>query len=155
MEYRRILDSIHNPSILKPIRGVLTGAILGAVVLLALASVGVASDFAKEYRFESAAKREAQLAAADGRDEGEIRNELLQKAQSLGLPLQDDAIGIRVTPPDSRDQETGNLLGLLGVEKRNTSTGHVYIDVAYNLPYRFPGGVKWLHFHFTVNDRSI
>ncbi|HVB86871.1 MAG TPA: hypothetical protein VNK23_09450 [Candidatus Dormibacteraeota bacterium] len=154
-EYRRILDSIYNPSVLKPIRGVLTGAILGALVLFVLASLGVASDFAKEYQFESAAKREAQLAAADGRDEGEIRGELLQKAQNLGLSIQDDAITIHVTPPAPQDQETGNLLNLLGIQKRTTAIGHVDIAVTYDVPCRVPGGVKLLHFHFAVNDRGI
>lgn len=154
IEYLRILDSIPSPSVLKPIRGVFTGAILGAL-LLALASLGVASDFAKEYQFENAAKREAQLAAAGGRDEGDIRNELLQKAQDLGLSIQDDAITIHVTPPAAEDQDTGNLLSLLGVQKRTTAIGHVDIAVTYGVPYRVSGGVKLLHFHFVVNDRSI
>jgi hypothetical protein len=155
MEYRRILDSIQNPSVLKPIRGVLTGALLGALVLLVLASLGIASDYVKEYQFESAARREAQLAAADGRDEDEIRNQLQQKARSLGLSIQDDAIEIHVTPPLVQDQETGNLLSLLGVQKRSTATGHVDIAVSYDVPYRIPGGVKMLHFHFAVNDLTI
>ena len=128
---------------------------MGGLLLLALASIGVASDFVKEYRFESAAKHEAQLAAADGREEAEIRGELLAKAQSLGLSIQDDAITIHVRPPSARDQETGNLLSLLGVQNRSTATGHVDISVTYDVPYRVPGGVKFLHFHFAVNDLGI
>ena len=154
MEYQRTLDSIQSPSVLKPVQGVLTGAILGALLLLGFASLGVASDFTKEFQFENAAKREAHL-AIDGREEGEIRDALLQKAQSLGLPIDGDAIKITVIPPDSKDKETGNLLTILGVQKRSTVTGHVEIAVTYEVPCRFPGGPKLLHFHFDVSDRSI
>jgi type II secretory pathway pseudopilin PulG len=149
-----MLESIHNPSVLKPVQGILAGAILGLLLLVGLASLGIASDFIKEHQFESAAQREAQLAAADGREEGTIRNELLQKAQSLGLPIREDSIKIDVTPPEPNDEQAGNLLSLLGVQKRSTTTGHVYIDVTYDVPYRFPGGIKLLHFHFAVNDRG-
>jgi hypothetical protein len=155
MEYCKILDSIRRPSVLKPLQGVLAGALLGAVLLLALASAGVVSVYMKEFQFESAAKREAQLAAADGRPESEIRSELLQKAQSLGLPVDDSSIQIRITAPSPADQDTGNLLTALGVVQRSSTTGHVDITVSYGAPYRFPGGAKIIHFHFAVSDRGI
>jgi hypothetical protein len=155
MEYRAIFDSIRRPSVLKPIQGVLAGALLGAMLLLALASAGVASIYMKEFRFENAAKREAQLAAADGRPEGEIRSELLQKAKSLGLPVDDSSIQIRMFAPSPTDQDTGNLLATLGVAQRSTTAGHVDITVSYGVPFRFPGGAKIIHFHFVVSDHSI
>ena len=155
MKYWTIFAAIDNPSVRKPVQGILTGAILGALLLLGLASLGIASDYIKEYKFKNSSQREAQLAAADGRAESEIRNELLQKAQSLGLPVQSDAIAIDVMPPADADRQTGNLLSLLGVQKRTTVTGHVDIAVSYDVPFRFPGGVKLLHFHFAVNDRGI
>jgi hypothetical protein len=155
MEYGQILESLRRPSTLAALRGALAGGLLGAVLLLALASVGVVSVYMKEFQFESSAKREAQLAAADGRPESEIRSELLEKAKNLGLPVDDSSIQIRITVPSPTDQDTGNLLATLGVAQRSTTTGHVDITVSYAVPCRFPGGAKMLHFHFGVNDRGI
>lgn len=155
MEYRAILDSIRRPSVLKPLQGILAGVLLGAPLLLVLAAAGVASIYMKEFRFENAAKREAQLAAADGRPESEIRSELLRKAKTLGLPVENRSIQISMLVASPGDQDTGNLLATLGVTHRSTTTGHVDITVSYGVPFRFPGGAKIIHFHFAVSDRSI
>jgi hypothetical protein len=79
----------------------------------------------------------------------------LQKAQSLGLPIDDSSIHVRITAPSPADQDTGNLLTTLGIQERSINTGHVYITVSYGVPHRFPSGVKIIHFHFAVSDRGI
>lgn len=157
MEYwTTILRSLSRPSVTKPVRGVLTGAVLGTLALTLLISIRVAFDFVREFQLETAAKHEAQLAAADGRPKSSIRSELLQKATSLGVPLTPEAIHIHATaPPPPEDQADGNILAALGVSTHTTATGHVDISIAYDVPYRYPGGATSLHFHFAVSDQDI
>ena len=156
MKYWRSLKSWARPSVTNPLRGVLTGAALGLLAFTALVSVRVTFDFVKEFQLETAAKHEARLAAADGRPESVIRSELLQKANSLGVPLNPQAIHIHATPlPPPEDQADGNILSALGVSTHTTATGHVEISIAYDVPYHYPGGITALHFAFVVSDRDI
>ncbi|MGH9737724.1 MAG: hypothetical protein ACRD4X_03955 [Candidatus Acidiferrales bacterium] len=155
MKYHDILDTVRRPSVAKPLQGVLAGALTGILALAALVSVRAGFDFVKEFQFESAAKREAQLAAATGRTESDIRGSLCQKAQTLGLPVDPDSIEVHVTPAPADDQDTGNLFTMLGVQRRIVRTGHVKIAVSYDLPYRYPGGTAMIHFHFAVSDQDI
>jgi hypothetical protein len=156
MEYWTALKALFRPSVTKPLRGILTGALLGILALTALVSVRIASDFIKEFQLQTAAKREAQLAAADGRPESVIRSELLQKAQALGVPLTPQAIHIHATPPPPPEQTAdGNILSALGISTPTIATGHVEISIAYDVPYRYPGGTTAVHFHFAVSDHDI
>jgi hypothetical protein len=155
LKYQKIVSTLRRPSIRKPLKGVMAGALIGVAALFLLVSVRIAFDYVKEFRFEGAAKKEAQLAAADGRDEKEIRDALRQKAQDLGVPVDDNSIKVDVIPPSESDRETGHLLSVLGVQSRTTTVGHVSIDVSYDVPYRLPGVATNVHFHFAVNDGSI
>ncbi|GEM_PF-3695337 len=152
---RAILERIRQPSIAKPLQGMVGGGLLGVLGLLILGCVPVASNFAKEFELENAAKKEAHLAAVDGRDPSEIRDDLLRKARSLGLNLDENAIKIHADPPAEPDQETGHLLSTLGLQAQSVALGHVDISVAYEVPYRYPGGVAIMHFHFEVNEHSL
>jgi hypothetical protein len=155
-KYWNALESLSRPAVTKPVRGVLMGATLGALALTALISIRVAFDFVREFQLQAAAKHEAQLAAADGRPESAIRSELLRKATSLGVSLTPEAIHIHATPPPPpEDQADGNILAALGVSTHTTATGHVDISIAYDVPYRYPGGATALHFHFAVSDQDI
>lgn len=155
VKYQKLMAALRRPSVSKPLRGVLLGVALGVAALVVLISVRIAIDYAKEFQFESAAKREAQLAAADGRTEREIHEALAQKAQALGLPVNDQSIEVHVIPPSDGDIQTGHLLSVLGVQSRTTTKGHVDIAIRYDIPYRFPGIAAAVHFHFAVNDGSI
>lgn len=156
MKYLTILKSLSRPSVTRAVRGVSTGAALGILALLAIISIRLGLDVIKEFRLETAAKHEAQLAAADGRAESAIRSELLRKAASLGVLLGPEAIHIHATPPPpAEDQANGNLLTALGVSTHTTATGHVEISIDYDVPYRYPGGATALHFHFAVSDQDI
>jgi hypothetical protein len=156
MKYWTALESLSRPSVTRAVRGVLTGAVLGGLALTALVSIRVAVDFVREFQLETAAKHEARLAAADGRPESVIRNELLRKASSLGVPLTPEAIHVHaIPPPPPEDQANGNVLFALGVSTRTTAIGHVDISVAYDVPYRYPGGATSLHFHFAVSNQDI
>lgn len=154
-QYQKLVAALRRPSIRKPLQSVLLGALVGAVALVVLISVRIAIDYAKEFQFESAAKREAQLAAADGRTEREIHEALAEKAQALGLPVNDQSIEVHVIPPSDGNIQTGHLLSALGVQSRTTTKGHVDIAITYDIPYRFPGIATAVHFHFAVNDGSI
>lgn len=155
IKYRHLIDLLRRPSVMKPLGGVLTGAALGLVVLMALASIRIAADYLGEFQMESAAKTEARLAAADGRSEGEIRTAILQKAQALGLPIPENSIQVHVTPPGEQEQNMGHFLVEMGVQGSAHNTGHVEITVSYDIPHRYPGGIATMHFHFVVSDRSI
>ncbi len=155
MKYRNIFETVRGTSAAKPFQSVLAGAFTGFLALAMLVSVRVGFDFVKEFQFESAAKREAQLAAATGRTESDIRGSLCQKAQILGLPVDPNSIEVRVTPAPADDQDTGSLLTMLGVQRRIVRTGHVEIAISYDLPYRYPGGTAMIHFHFAVSDQDI
>jgi hypothetical protein len=156
MKYWAALESLSRPSVTRAVRGVLTGAVLGGLALTALVSIRVAADFVKEFQLETAAKHEAELAAADGRPESTIRNELLRKASSLGVALTPEAIHVHaIPPPPPEDQANGNVLLALGVSTRTTAIGHVDISIAYDVPYRYPGGTTSLHFHFAVSNQDI
>jgi hypothetical protein len=155
MKYRLAIEVLQRPAVTKPLRGVLVGALLGTVALVALCSARVALDYVKEFQFENAAKREAQLAAAHGRNEAEIRDALLDKAHSLDRSIEQNAIVVHVTPPATVDRETGNMLNVLGIQTRTTVMGRVDIAVSYSVPFRYPGGCATLQFHFGVSDRDI
>lgn len=156
MEYWDIIKSLSRPSVNRAVRGVFTGAALGVLALAGLISIRVGLDFVREFQLETAAKHEAQLAAADGRPESAVRDELLQKASSLGVSLTPEAIRIHATPPPPPEsQADSNILSALGVSTHTTATGHVDISIAYDVPYRYPEGATLLHFHFTVSDQDI
>ncbi len=156
MKYFSAFEALVRPPVTKPLRGVLTGAMLGILALTALVSVRIACDFLKEFQLQTAAKHEARLAAADGSPESAIRSELLQKAESLGVPLTAEASHIHATPPPPpQDQADGNILSALGISTRTTAIGHVEISIAYEVPFRYPGGITALHFAFVVSDRDI
>jgi hypothetical protein len=154
-ELLRSFERLRQPSVAKPLQGILGGGALGVLVLLVLAFVSIASNFAKEFELESAAKKEAHFAAVDGREPSEIRDDLIRKAQSLGLNLDENAIKIHADPPINPDQESEHLMSMLGLQSRSVALGHVDISVAYEVPCRYPGGVAMMHFHFEVNDHSL
>jgi hypothetical protein len=155
MGYKHAIERTRRATVAEPLQGILAGALLGIMVLLAFAAIGIGVDYSKEFQLESAAKAEAQLAAADGRQDTQIRDAILQKAQALGLPVDPSSIVIHATPPPESDQETGQLMTAIGIKKRTTSTGRVDITVSFDLPYRYPGGVTSIHFRFVVSDRNI
>jgi hypothetical protein len=155
MEYWDAFTVLARPSVTKPLRGIVTGAVLGVLALTALASIRVAFDLIKESQLKTAARHEAQLAAADGRTESAIRTEVLQRAQSLGIPLRPESIHIHATPPPPEDQTTGNFLTDLGVSTHTPITGHVEISISYDVPYRYPGGATASHLQFVVSDQDI
>ncbi|MDE3168628.1 MAG: hypothetical protein KGL75_00685 [Acidobacteriota bacterium] len=135
-------------------RGILTGAALGIAVLLVFAFIRIAADYSGEFQLESAATAEARLAAADGRSDGGIRDAILQKAQALGLPVDEHAINVQITPPAEQDQNMGHFLVELGVQKSARSTGHVEMAVSYDVPHRNSGGIATVHFRFAVTARK-
>lgn len=156
LKYWNAIKALAEPSIVKPARSVLMGAALGFLILAALICIRVGYDFVKEFQLQTAAKHEAQLAAADGRTESAIRSELLQKANSLGVPLTPEAIYIHATPPPPPEkQDDDNFLSALGIPTHKVATGHVEISISYDVPYRYPGGATALHFHFAVSDHDI
>lgn len=155
LKYQKIVVTLRRPSVRKPLQGIVVGAVIGAAALALLISARIAFDYMNEFQFEGAAKKEAQLAAADGRTEKEIREALTQKGQALGLPLDDKSIQVQVIPPSQSDIEAGHLLSVLGVQSRTTTKGHVNIAISYDIPYRFPCFATAVHFHFAVNDGNI
>lgn len=155
IKYYKVGNALRRPSVAKPLKGVLAGAALGIGVLAVFASIRIAADYSREFQLETAAKTEARLAAADGRSERDIRNAILQKAQALGLPVDDNAIVVHVAAPAEQDENMGHFLVELGVQKSARATGHVDIAVSYDVPHPYPGGVATIHFHFAVSDRSI
>ena len=65
-----------------------------AIGIVIYAGVEIGSCYLKTHDFEEAVKKEARLAASDSRPAENIREELLEKSQELGLPVSRENITV-------------------------------------------------------------
>lgn len=138
--------------------GRLIGAALGALAAglllgaLAFAAFQIVPVYFKNYAFENAARKETQLAAANLRSDNAIRDDIYQKAQALGLPVEIGNIKVQ-----SRVREDGptSIESVLFPSDKPNLVGNVDIDVSYTFPVEFPGWTFRLNFRFHVDDRHI
>jgi hypothetical protein len=131
----------------------LAGVGLGLVLYT---SIQIASSYMKNHDFQEAVKREARLAASDSRPAENIREELLEKSQEMGLRVSPDDIDVVSARKEAQISVAG-LGALVANSNQNDlpTVGSVNIDVIYTIPVEFPLYTLRLNFHLHADDHTI
>jgi hypothetical protein len=139
----------HGQLIVGALKALSAGLLMGALGFSALQIVPI---YFKSYEFEDAARKEAHLAAANLRTGDAIRDDVYQKAQDLGLPVE---IGDIKVQAEAHDSGVNSLDTLMDPSATPNKVGSVDIDVAYAVPIEFPGWTFHLNFQFHADDRHM
>lgn len=127
----------------------------GGPTILALvaiyAAIVIAPIYLKSYQFEKAARREAVLAAVKLTPADTVQQDLHQKAEALGLPVEPKEIQVtsvvRQTPSDA-------LNVLVDSSAEPNKTALVDIEVQYAVPVQLPWYTMELNFHVHADNGS-
>jgi hypothetical protein len=113
------------------------GALSAGLVIgsLGFAALQIVPIYFKSYEFENAARREARLAAASLRSDDAIRDDVYQKAQNLGLPVDRGNIKVRAV---ARDSGASTLDSFLDPSATPNMVENVDMNVSYAVPVEFP-----------------
>jgi hypothetical protein len=139
-------------------------AATGAEALLAGVGLGlvlytgiqIAGSYMKNHDFQEAVKHEAQLAASDSRPAANIRQELLEKSQEMGLRVNPDDINVVSARKEAQIPVAGlSALVENGNQNDLPTVGSVNIDVNYAVPVEFPLYTLRLNFHLHADDHTI
>jgi hypothetical protein len=133
--------------------GVLKALSAGLLMgVLGFAALQIVPIYFKSYKFENAARRDAHLAAADLRTGEAIRDDVYQKAQNLGIPVE---IGNIKVHSETHESSASSLGTLVDPSAKPNMVGSVDIDVSYAVPVEFPGWTFHLNFQFHADDRHM
>jgi hypothetical protein len=134
-----------------PLNGLLTGIIAGLIVYISFQIVPL---YIKNYELAEAARAAAHLAAINFKSNEAVRDEIYEKAQELGLPVEIDQIKVesRVT-----QTTTGSIASLMETEPASDpdKKALLNIEISYVVPVEFPGYTFRLNFHLHADDRSV
>jgi len=139
----------HVEIIAKALRALLACMILAA---LAFALYQLAPVYTRNYEFQDAARREARLASANMKSGPAIQEDIYQKAQEIGVPVEIQAIKVETAATESH---VSSLDSMMDPTAQAAPTGIVEIEVSYAVPVRFPGYTLQLQFHIHADDRDI
>lgn len=139
----------HRQLIVGGLKALSAGVLIGA---LGFATWQIVPVYFESYEFQEAAQKEAHLAATNLESDEAIRNELYQKAQDLGLPVEIGNIKVQST---SHESGVNPLDTMLDPSAKPITVGNVDIDVSYAVPVKFPGWTFHLNFQFHADDRHI
>ncbi len=134
-------------------QALLAGMCIG-VVIYSGAEVG--SAYLKGYEFEKATRKEAALAAANSRAPETVREEILAKAQDLGLGIDRDEI--KVTSSQKQAEiPLGAVAAIVanGSQNELPAVGAVNIEVSYEIPIVFPLHTFRMKFTVHADEHSI
>lgn len=131
----------------------LAGIGLGLVLYTGIEIMG---SYMKNHDFQEAVKREAQLAATDSRPAENVREELLEKSQEMGLRVNPDDINVVSTRKEAQIPVAG-LSAIVENPNQNElpTVGNVNIDVNYAIPVEFPLYTFRLNFHLHADDHTL
>ena len=134
-------------------QALLAGISIGVLVY---AGVQLSSAYLKGYEFEKAARKEAALAAANFRPEDAVREDLMEKAQDLGLPVERENITV-TSAQKQAEVPIGAVAAIVANGNQNElpTVGAVNIDVAYQVPIAFPLHTFEMKFHFHADEHTI
>ena len=137
--------------ILKGLKFWFAGMAIGVVGFLCVEIVPV---YMKNYELDQATKTEARFSVTNVRTATVIHDEIYDKAQKLGLPVQADDIEVHA------EAKAGSVASLGAIMDSDaaagiTSVGIVDIEVSYAVPVPMPGFTWNLHFHIHADDNSV
>jgi hypothetical protein len=133
-----------------PLNGLLAGVVLG---LAAYVCVQIVPVYMKSYELNAATRREAQLAAVDFKSNEAVQEEIYEKAQELGLPVEMEQIRVESLATESTPGALASVLGADSPPQTDTKAS-LDIEVSYSVPVEFPGLTFHLNFHVHADDRS-
>ena len=133
----------------KALQSLALGVLMGTMLY---GSLEVASAYLRNFQMERAVEKEAQLAASDLCPASTIRDELLRKSQSLGLPIEENNFEIQTT---SHQSAANSLTSIADPDADPHSTGNVDVEVSYAVPARFPGYTLRLNFRLHTAAHSV
>lgn len=127
-----------------------------AIGIVIYAGVEIGSCYLKTHDFEEAVKKEARLAASDSRPAENIREELLEKSQELGLPVSRENITV-VSGSKPAQIPIEGITALAANPNQNDmpTVGTINIEVSYEVPISFPLYTLQLKFHLHADEHSI
>jgi hypothetical protein len=113
----------------------------------------------KGYEFEKATRKEAQLAAANFTTTDTVRDEILQKAQDLGLAVEPDEINVTAAKKEAQIPVAG-VAGVAAIVENGSqndlpTVAAVNIDVSYKVPIAFPLYTFEMQFRVHADDHTI
>ena len=124
--------------------------------MLVYTGVQLSSAYMKEYEFEKATRTEARLAAANFRPPDTVREEIMEKAQDLGLPVKPEAIKVTSTQKEAQIPIAGMAAMVENANQNDLPTvGAVTIDVSYEVPIPFPLHTFQMKFKIHADDHTI
>lgn len=112
----------------------------------------IGSIYWKNYELETATRRVARLAATNIRSGSAIHDDIYEKAQQLGLPVQEENIVVNTA---ATAVPASGLSSLMETNPQMNNVGIVAIEVSYAVPVRFSGYTLQVKIHFHADDRSI
>ena len=126
-----------------------------AIGLVIYSGVEIGSSYLKSHDFEESVRKEARLAATDSRPAENIREELMEKSQELGLPVRREDINV-ASGSQPAQLPLGGITALAANPNQNDMpVGTVNIEVSYAVPISFPLYTLQLKFHVQANEHSI
>jgi len=125
-----------------------------ALGLTAYTLLQVVPAYVKNYEFEDAARKEARLAVTNPKSGPAIQDDLYQKAQELGVPVEIGQIRVNSGAAVSSVSSLDTLMSSTA-EGSTSAVGTVNIEVSYAVPVRFPGYTLQLRFHVHADDKSV
>jgi hypothetical protein len=128
----------------------LAGIAIGVIGFLSIEIVPV---YMKNFELDQATRTEARFSVTNVRTAAVIHDEIYNKAQKLGLPVQSDDIEVHA------QAKAGSVASLGAIMDSDaaaglTALGIVDIDVSYAVPVPMPGFTWNLHFHIHADDNS-
>lgn len=134
-------------------QALLAGILAGVLIY---AGVQMSSAYMKGYEFEKATRKEAQLAAANFTATDTVRDEILQKAQDLGLAVEPDEIKVTAAKKEAQIPIAGVAAIVENGSQNDLPTvAAVNIDVSYEVPIAFPLYTFEMQFRVHADDHTI
>jgi len=134
-------------------QALLAGILAGVLIY---AGVQMSSAYMKGYEFEKATRKEAQLAAANFTTTDTVRDEILQKAQDLGLAVEPDEINVTAAKKEAQIPVAGVAAIVENGNQNDLPTvAAVNIDISYEVPIAFPLYTFEMKFRVHADDHTI
>ena len=129
-------------------------ALLAGVLIYA--GVQMSSAYMRGYEFEKATRKEAELAAANFTTTDTVRDEILQKAQDLGLTVEPYEINVTAAKKEAQIPVAGVAAIVENGSQNDLPTvAAVNIDISYEVPIAFPLYTFEMKFRVHADDHTI
>ena len=147
---QRTLESTRRIAALaaKPLQVLVAGMTFGAVAYGCIAIVPI---YLKAYEFRNAVYNETQLAVTNVASSSDIQSVLVEKAQTLGLPVEKSDIQAESS---ANAAPIGTVSSVINDAAPTHQTADVDIQVSYAVPVKIPFHTFYLKFQVHEKDDS-